>query len=190
MCPGTLALVAAGAAAAGSVVKGVGSADAASYQATVARNNATIARQNAGYSAAAGSAEVTQEGLKTRAAGANVRAGLAANGLDVSTGSPADVQVGQREIGGLDTATVASRAAEQVYGYQTQATSYDAQANLDSAQVPFDIAGGALGAVGSLAGNPSVQSGFSSLLSGAPSVPDNYAWMQSGSSATELGPGG
>lgn len=187
MCPGTLAIAAAAASAAGSIGGGIASANAASYQGAVAANNATIARQNAAYSAEAGSSQVTQAGLKARSQGANVRAGLAANGLDVNSGSPVDVQAGQREIGALDTATVASRAAEQVYGYQTQATSYQAQSQMEDAQVPFDIAGGILGATGKLLGNPSVDSGGSSLLSGPPAVPDQYAWMQTPGGGIDTG---
>lgn len=194
MCPGTLALIAAGTTAVSAIGGGIASASSASYQGAVARNNATIARQNAGYSAAAGSSQITQQGLKARSQEGSLRAGIAASGVDVNSGSAADVQTSQRELNALDSATVANRAAEQVYGYGTQATSYDAQSKLDQAQVPWDIAGGVLKAAGGLAGSASslpgggggggggggsglANEGGYSLLSGPPSVPDAYQWM-------------
>lgn len=163
-----LPLLAVGLGAAGSVMGGISQANAASYQAQVARNNAVAARQNAQYAAGATSANITQAGLKDRAQGANLKASIAANNLDVNTGSPSDVETSQREIGALDTANTAMRGANQVYGYETQATSFEAQAKLDQSQVLPDILGG-------------VFKGAGSLLSGAPQVPSLFNWMtQSG----------
>ena len=164
MCPGTLALIAVGASAAGSVLKGVSAAESAGYQAQVARNNAIVQAQNASHAAQATAADTEAEGLKQRANNAEYRAGQGALGIDVNSGSLADVQMGNRELGQLDTATVANRGAEQVYGYQTQATNEAAQATLYQSQVGPDIAGGILGAVGDIAG-------------GAPNLPSTFAWM-------------
>lgn len=168
-----LPLIALAASAGGQLAQGFGAANAANYQAAVAENNATIARGNAGYTAGAGATEIEDAGLKARSESAGVRSSLAANGVDVNTGSAAGVQVSQREIGQLDTETVANRAALDVYGYQTQATSYDAQAQLDRMQASGDILSGVLGAAGSVAGNAQ----FTSLLSSAPGLPSNYQWM-------------
>ena len=148
----------------GSVLQGVSSANAAGYQAQIARNNAQIARQNAAYSAEAGSAQITAAGEKARQQQSEVRAAIAANGVGVNSGSAADVQASEREIGALDTANVGGRAANQVYGYQTQASDYTAQANLDQSQVIPDIAGGVLKGIGTLAG-------------GIPSLPNAFSWM-------------
>jgi hypothetical protein len=159
-----LPFIALAASAGGSVLSGLSQANAAGYQAQIARNNAQIARQNAAYSAQAGSAQITAAGEKARQQQGNVRAAIAANGIDVSSGSAADVQVSQREIGALDVANVAQRAANTVYGYQTQATDYQAQANLDQSEVAPDIFGGVLKGIGSLAG-------------GIPSLPNAFSWM-------------
>lgn len=201
MCIATLALASAAISAGSAVAGGFASANAANYQGAVAANNATIARRNAAYSAGATSAQVTQAGLKAAQQNANVKVGAAANGLDVNTGSPADVQESQRKLGALDTATVGARGAEQVYGYETQASSFQAQSALDKSEAKNDITGGFLKAAGSLAGNSAVDSavsssfgpgasdaaaggaggGFSgdtpSLISGAPTVPSAYGWM-------------
>lgn len=183
-------LIAAGVGAVGSLVGGIASGNAANYQAKIAENNAVIARQNAAHSAAATASQTEQAGLKARAQSAGVRAGIAANNLDVDTGSPVDVQTSQREIGALDTETVANRGAEEVYGYQSQAVGYQAQSKLDRSEAGSDYLGGVLKAAGGLAANPSVDSTFSSLMSGTPSVPSSYQWMSSstgvGSNDTEV----
>lgn len=174
MCIATLGLIGAGLGAAGSISSGFAAANAASYNAQVANNNATIARQNAAYSASATAAQTTEAGLKARQADAGVMAAAAANNLDVNTGSPADVETSQREIGNYDTAVTASRGAQQVYGYQSQAAGYQAQAGLDQSEVGSDIAGGFLKAGGS-------------LLSGTPQTNALYAWMQpNGAGGTSL----
>lgn len=140
----------------GDVLGGYASADAASYQAQVARNNATIQQQNATRAASATASQTEEAGLKARSQQADVRAGLAANGTDVNSGSAADVQVGQREIGQLNTATVANNDALQVYGYETQSVNDTAQAGLEQSQVGSDILSGWLKAGGSLVGNSDV----------------------------------
>lgn len=180
MCVATLALVGAGIGAAGKLLGGVSSAHAASYQAQVARNNAVVAQQNAAYAASAGASQTEQAGLKARSRDAAVRASLAANGVDVNTGSAADVQVSSRELGQLDTATVANNAALEAYGYRTQATNYTAQAGLEQSQVVPDVLGGVLGAAGSFLGNSSVDGGLSSLMGKNPSLGEDYQWMQGG----------
>lgn len=186
-----LPFIAIAAAAGGSLLKGISSAESASYSAQVARNNAQIARQNEGYTASATAAQVEQEGLVDRARNANVRASIGANNLDVNSGSPAAVQLGDRTLGALDVATVANKGAQQVYGYATQATDYTAQAAADQAQVGPDIAEGVLGAVGSAAGGTQNVPGLGSLLSGQPSVPSDYEWMQgSGQTASATSAGG
>lgn len=187
----------------GDVLGGISKSRSDSYQAQVAKNNAQIFRNNATYAGAAGNAATEQAGLKARSQLDNVKASQAANGLDVNSGSAASVQGSEREIGLLDTQTVAHNAALQQYGYQVQATNYDSQANVDKAAAAEDLWEGGINAAGTLAGSPSVAGAFSgggaaptgtgaqvfepgatgvpaSLLNGAPSVPEDYAWMQGG----------
>lgn len=174
---------------AGPVLGGISSASSANYQSQVAKNNATIARQNEGYAAGAGSAQVQQAGLKARAQGAEIRTGLAANGLDVNSGSSANVQESARDIGKLDTATVANRAAAAVYGYASQAQGFTAQSRIDSAQAGWDLIGGITKGIGAGAGGSADFPGgggggvtaeqAGSLLSGPSMTPSSYQWMGS-----------
>ena len=113
---------------------------------------------------------------------AEVRASEAANGLDVNAGSAADVQVGEHEMGDLNARTVSNNSALQTYGYSAQAGNYQAQANMDQADVGYDIAGGVLSGADAALGSPSVDKaiGFTpsnSLVGGDPSVPSAYRWM-------------
>lgn len=173
-----------GATVGGDVSQGIAQARAASFQAQVARNNAIIEGRNAQHAAAATAVQTENEGLKARAQDANVRAGQAAQGVDVNRGSAASVQEGQRMIGALDQATVANRGAEAVYGYQTEATGYQAQARLDQSEVGSDVIGGILKGAGAAAGeSPNIPGGSNSTISGSPSVPTPYKWMGSGNSA-------
>lgn len=175
MCVATLAIAGAVAGAAGSVMGGISQANSAHYQAQVAANNALIEKQNAAYAASAGSAKTEQAGFQARSQLARVRAGEAANGLDVNSGTPADVQESEHEIGDLNTRTVSNNSALQVYGYQTQAVNYQAQSSADEAQVGGDVVGGVLGAVGKLASNSSVQGALGGAGGGSGGLQVTYA---------------
>lgn len=102
----------------------------ADYQAEVAQNNQKIAAQNAQYAAQSGEAQLQQTQLQTRSQTSAVAAALAANGLDINTGSPAQVRQGQEQIGQLEGENVKEQELVNVYGYQTQETNYAAQAGL------------------------------------------------------------
>lgn len=180
MCIATAALAATAITAGGQLMNGIAQGNAAAYQGKVANNNAIIARQNAAYAASAGAAQTEQAGLKARNQQANLRASEAVEGVDVNSGSAAEVQTGQRMIGGLDQATVSNNAALESYGYQSQATSYEAQAKLDHAEMGYDYLAGGVNAAGTIAGSPQSMQFLSSQLSGNPSVPPEYSWMQSG----------
>lgn len=132
---GSLVVGAVGAAT--SVVGGISSANAASkqaaYAAQVAQNNATIAEQNRQAAIQTGHAQAEAQGLKERAQFASITAAQAASGIDVNSGSSADVRASQRELGLTDRATVEHNAFMQAYGYQSQETGYQAQAGLQTA---------------------------------------------------------
>ena len=138
---------------------------AAHYQSQVAANNATIAQQNANYAIAAGEEKAQMTSMQNAARIGQIKAAIGANNIDVNSGSAADVQTSQREIGKLDEETTMNNALLQAYGYQVQGTGFTAQAGLDTAtagQAPVAEAGGISG----------------SLLSGAKAIP--ASWLGSG----------
>ena len=164
MCPGTLAIVgAAGAAASagGALYSGIAQSEAASYQATVARNNALIAQGNAQRAIAAGQQQAQTQSLKNAATAGAIKTAQAANGVDVNSGSAVDVQASQRETGQLDTQNTLYNSMIQAYGYRVNATSDTAQAGLEEATAENAPVGAALSATGSLLGNSKFTGGIS-----------------------------
>lgn len=150
MCAITLATVGALTSAVGTVGAGIGQANSLSYQAQVAKNNAKIAGQNAAYAASAGQAAAEQESLKGASRLAKVRTELAANNIDVNSGSAVDVQQSEREANKLSTLNTVQQANLNVYGYRTQQTSDTAQSQLDETASDLAVPEAALGATGSL----------------------------------------
>ena len=164
------------ASAGGALMSGIAQGQAASYQAQIAANNAQIAQQNATYATEAGAAKAQQAGLQGAEQVGAVKASLAANNVDVNTGSALDVETGTREKSALNEYTVANNAELQAYGYRTQATGYELQSQLDQNTAESAPIAGALSAGGGLLGNASAMSGFSNWTSG-------LGWGGSGASA-------
>ena len=152
--------------AGGAVLGGIAAGNAASYQAQVAENNAQIARQNATYALQAGNAKQEQAGLKAAEEGGMVKASLAANNVDVNSGSALGVETATREKGALDQETIQNNAELQAYGYHTQETGFEAQAELDKATAAEAPIGAAIGATGSLLSNASAVGGIGKWIGG------------------------
>ena len=147
---GIAGIAGAGISAYGALYQGAATKEAASYQAAVAANNQIIANQNAQYAIQAGQQQAEAVSLKGAAQIAKVKAGLAANNIDVNTGSAKNVEVSQAETSQLDTETVLNNQELQAYGYRAAATSYGAQSGLLTTQAAEAPVGAALGAGGGL----------------------------------------
>lgn len=150
-----LALVGAAIGAAGTIVSGVSASNAQKYQAQVAENNAAIARQNAEYAMQAGHAETEKTSLKGAANLSNIKAGQAASGVDINSGSAVDVQASQRETNKLDSETTLNNAQLKAYGYRTQETGFKAEAQLNRAAATSTLIGTGFSAAGGLLGSAS-----------------------------------
>ena len=94
----------------GTIEGGEATQNMAAYQAQVAKNNQIIANQNAQYANEAGEAQAAATSLKGAAVGGKIKAGEAANNIDVNSGSAVNVQQSQREQAQLDTETVVNNA--------------------------------------------------------------------------------
>lgn len=174
----TLASIAPYASLAGGVISGAGAVQsaeaqgsAAKYQAQVAANNEQIAKQNAQLASAAGSTAVEAQGLKERATVGAIEAGQAASNVDVNSGSALDVRTSAVDLGQLEALTIRSNAEKQVYGYETAATGYAGQQQLEqSIAVQAPVAGAV--------------SGLSSVLSGVSGAGKQYSsWQQAAGSS-------
>lgn len=128
------------------------------YQAGVAQINSQIDLQNADYARQQGENEATQYGMKAGQQFAAIKAGQAASGLDVNSGSAVAVQASQRQITAMDLSRIRSNAAKTAYDYDVKSTMDLNQATLDvmggqNAKIAGDIgaASSILGSVGSVA---------------------------------------
>lgn len=161
----------AGISAYGQIAGGQAAAANANYQAQVANNNAVIARQNAQWETQAGDVRATNQGLKTRAQVGAIKVAQAASGVDVNTGSAAQVSNAADELGMLDALTIRSDTARKAYGYEVAATGEDAKANLLRTQADQAQTAGIIGGIGS-------------LLSGASTVGSQWSkWQTAGTTA-------
>jgi hypothetical protein len=142
--------VGAGISAIGAVRQGEAQSAEANYQAQVAQNNQVIAQQNAAYATSAGERQTYDVGLQQRARAGSIRAGIAANNLDVNTGSAAEVRASQAQMGQVAEETTKANAALTAYGYRTQGTSFGAEAQLKRAEAPQDVTAGFLSGGGLL----------------------------------------
>jgi hypothetical protein len=137
----------------------------ANYQAQVARNNQIIADQNASYAGAAGGVRAQTSDLKNRSEQGSIAATQGASGIDLASGSLAEVRDSAAQIGRLDTETIYNNALQTARGYEAQAANYGASAGLYESQAKG-------------AGSAGLLSGFSSLISGASSFGDKWARYQ------------
>jgi hypothetical protein len=148
-------IIGTGVTAAGKVYEGLATANAAKFSAEVARNNAALAQVNADRAIDAGQQQAETESRKNAARVAGIKTAQAASGIDVNTGSAADVQAGERMTGQLDAETVLNNAQWTSFGYRSQATNFQNEASLDESKATSAQIGGDLGAFGSVLGNAS-----------------------------------
>lgn len=165
-----VALLAAGAAvsAYGIYESGQARKEAGMYQTQVARNNQALSEQYAQVELARGQRLEDAKRLETAQRQGAVRAAVAANGLDVNSGSPLRLQEDTALLGEYDALTIRSNAARSAHGYRTQGMNYGAQAQLNQMEADSASRAGTLGA-------------WSSIIGGASSVSGKWSkWQQGG----------
>jgi hypothetical protein len=101
------------------------------YQAGVARLNATIADQNAQYASDIGEQQAGLFGYKAAAQLGTIKSVQASHGLDIRSGSAAEVQASQKLVSATDMAAIRSNAAKTAFNYRNLATADIAQAGAD-----------------------------------------------------------
>lgn len=158
------ALTSAGIGAIGSIQQSQAQAASAGYNSKISAQNAGIATQNAAFAGAQGEEDVGIQGAKNAATEGTILANQGASGVDVNSGSAVAVRQSAAKVGMLNELNIRSQAAQKAYGFQTQAVSDTAQANLDAAQSSADKTAGYIGAGTSVLGGLSQASMFSAYL--------------------------
>lgn len=117
-------------------------------QAVTADINARIAELGAQSALAQGQQQVAALTLQAGQLKGRQRASLAANGVDLGTGSAAEIQASTEVMKDIDVNTATENAVRTAWGYRTQAMNYQNEALTKRATAgainPFAQAGGTL----------------------------------------------
>ena len=116
----------------GDLAQGRAEKQAYDYQAGVARLRAQIAEQNAGYASNVGEQQAAAYGYKAGQQLGMIKAVQGSHGLDVRSGSAAQVQQSQQLISATDMTAIRSNAAKTAFNYRQEAQQDVAQASLDT----------------------------------------------------------
>lgn len=107
--------------ATGQIQQGNAANAAGKYNAQVAEMNAKIADNKARDALERGKIEEQKQRQKTASISGAQQAAMAANGVDLSFGSPLDTLVDTATLGELDALTIRSNAAREEYDYRVDA---------------------------------------------------------------------
>jgi hypothetical protein len=125
-----------------------------------------MAEQNAGYKEAAAQDAIKRGDVQAdqyrRQVGQMIgsqRSGFAANGIDVNSGTAAEVQDDTAAFGEFDALTIANNAAREAWGYRVGAENDRMNAKMTQSNAKSAATGSILGGVGSAFG--SMGGGFS-----------------------------
>lgn len=125
-------------------------AQAAAYQAAVARNNAALAERSALEAEEQGEADVAQQALKTRQFVARQRTALASTGQDVNIGTAVLLQEDVQTAGKLEELELRRSAEREALGFRAQGMNFSAQAQLLRMQRRAALRAGRLAMFGTL----------------------------------------
>ncbi len=123
----------------------------ADYNAAIDRNNAIAANYQAQSAIEKGEVDEKQSRLQTKRLAGQQTAALAANGIQLGSGSAADVLADTAEQGELDAQTTAHNAQLAAWGYKNQADNYNAQAVGTEAAGRSNATGSLLSGIGTVA---------------------------------------
>lgn len=112
----------------GQLRAGAAAREAGELEAWRLQYNARIAELQAADAVERGAEAESRFRTSVRGLIGRQRAAFAASGVNLSSGSPADVQADAAELGELDALTIRSNAAREAWGYGVQATDYRLQA--------------------------------------------------------------
>lgn len=120
--------------------------DAGSAQASADLTNAAYSDISANDATRRGAVQEDQQRLTTTAAIGTQRAGFAANGVDVNSGTAANIQDDTAQLGEFDALTIRNNAAREAWGYKTQSGNYRQSAATAQKSARSGVFGSLLGA--------------------------------------------
>lgn len=157
-----LPIISLGATLAGGVVSAMGAqqqaaaqADAARYQAQVARNNQIMAQRNAEYERQRKEVDTFNQDLMNRDKQGKINAALAASGFAMDAGNSLRIRSDAAMLGRQDTLTTAGNADRKAYNFDVEASNQSASAGLYDQQAANAEKAGNLAMFSSLLGTAS-----------------------------------
>lgn len=130
----------------GAIQSGNAAKNQAEYQAAVDRDNQQRAEWQAKDALDRGAEAERQQRLKVQSALGSQRAAMAANGVDLSSGSPLDILGDTAMYGEMDALTIRSNAEREAYGYRVQSQNFATNAQLSQMRGSSAQTAGAIGA--------------------------------------------
>jgi hypothetical protein len=169
MCDLALVLGLAGTAvsAMGSIQAGNAQAAAANYNAQVLEMNAKLSDRRARDAVMRGNAEEQQNRLETARFRANQIAGMAANGVDVSFGSPLETITSSATMAEMDALTIRANSRREAYDHEVEGVNQRADATLKRME-------------GKAAKQAGFLNAFSTVLTGAGQAYGKYSALKAG----------
>jgi len=134
---------------AGQIASANAQSKAARYNAEVQRQNAMLAERQAKNVLEAGAREEQKQKAMTQQLMAKQQAAMAANGVDVSFGTPLDLMVDTAKQGAIDALTIRTNTYRNYDDVRNQAVSARNQAALYDMEAKNSRTAGILGAFGS-----------------------------------------
>lgn len=121
------------------------------YQSKIAQKNANIAQANADQKRQEGIEEARMQRIKSLQNVGSQQAAMAANGIDVSSGTALDIAEDTAAMGELEALTTRYNYESQALAYEQQAENYNNQSTLDSIAATNAYKSGVYSALGSTA---------------------------------------
>lgn len=137
---------------AGAIQQGQATAASAKYNAQVSDMNAKLADRSAKDALERGKLEEQKQRQKTSQVLGAQQAGMAANGVDLTFGSPLDLLVDTAVMGEMDALTIRTNSAREERDIRQQGANYRGQAGMYRAQASSASSGGFLNAMGTVLG--------------------------------------
>lgn len=138
---------------AGSMMQAQGQKQNAAFQSGMMEQNAAFKNQTANETINAGNTSADWQRVRTGQVVGTQRSVQAANGIDVNSGSSAQMQDDTAMLGELDALTIQNNAAREAYGYRVQARQDLMNANQTVQNGQTAATGSILGGLGSAFGS-------------------------------------
>lgn len=138
--------------AAGAIQQGQATAAANTYSAQVQDMNATLADRRAKDAIARGQVDEQRKRQQVAQVRGQQTAAMAANGVDLSFGSPLDTIVDTSVLGELDALTIRTNSAREAYDFKVDAVNKRSGAGMSRMQADNAVTGSYMNAAGTILG--------------------------------------